>query len=136
MKLILLEEVKENLPQGFEPYSIYSITVNNHEVGRLVLREGNDQQRYYDGHIAYTIDEEYRGHGYAYQACLLLKKIISKEHVLITCDPSNIASKKTIEKLGCQYIETGMIPKKYQKFFHQDEKVKMIYQWNLKEEKL
>lgn len=135
MELVLLEDIRENLPQGFSPYQIYGIYVDNKEVGRLTLREGSDEERYFDGHIGYTIDEEYRGHGYSYEACCLLKKMVDKDHLLITCDPQNIASRKIIEKLNCEYIETKSVPKTLRKFFAKDEKEKMIFCWKIKEEK-
>ena len=108
MKLRLDEYIEAPSLPGFTPYSIYIIEVNNQEVGRIVWRLGNDEEHYYDGHIGYHIEEEYRGHHYAYQACLLLKDQIIKDgydHVLLTCDPDNIASRKTIEKLGAIFIE-------------------------------
>ena len=46
--------------------------VDHIEVGRIVLREGSNEERYYDGHIGYTIEKEYRGHHYSKDACLLL----------------------------------------------------------------
>ena len=72
MKLELIEYVKVNLPAGFLPYSIYSIIIEEKEVGRIILREGSDQECYYDGHIGYHIDEEYRG-------CLLYTSFILQE---------------------------------------------------------
>lgn len=136
MELVVLEEVKDHLPKGFDPYTIFLIMVENEEVGRLVLRSGDEVSRYYDGHIGYTIDEEYRGHNYAYRACLLLKPYIQDQSVIITCDPDNIPSKKTIEKLGCEYIETAAIPSHLRKFFSKDEKEKCIYRWHLDKEVL
>ena len=50
MELRLLEDVRKNLPQGFSPYQIYGIYVDNHEVGRLTLREGSDKERYFSCH--------------------------------------------------------------------------------------
>lgn len=131
MELKLLEYVNENLPQGFAPYTIYNIIVENQEVGRITLREGSDDERYFEGHIGYSIYDDYQGHSYAYQACLLLKEKIDKDHVIITCDPENIASLKTIEKLGCEYLETKSIPKHLKVLFTQEENVKKIYKWNL-----
>lgn len=131
MELVLIEDVKNHLPQGFDPYRIYSMVVSHKEVGRLVLREGSDEKRYYDGHIGYQVYEEFRGHHYAYEACLLIQKIVTQDHLIITCDPHNIASLKTIEKLGCVYLETKPIPTSLQKFFTKEEKVKNIYRWNI-----
>ena len=129
MQLELFEYVDKDLPKGFAPYYIYNMIVNGVEVGRLVLREGSDEERYYDGHIGYHVYEEYRGHGYAYQACLELRRILDLDHLIMTCDPVNIASRKTIEKLNCKYIETKTIPNHLRKLFGKDEKEKMIYIW-------
>ncbi|MEE0966601.1 MAG: GNAT family N-acetyltransferase [Bacilli bacterium] len=132
MRLELLEYVSENLPKDFDPYYIYLIIVDNQEVGRIVYREGDDLSRYYDGHIGYHIEEEYRGHHYSYDACLLLKEKIDKEYVYITCDPGNIASQRIIEKLGCEFIESSIIPRSLRHVFNKDEKEKLIYRWWLK----
>lgn len=134
MELLLDEFVDKDLLPGFTPYFIYRIIADEKEAGTLVFRLGSDSEHYYDGHIAYTVEEGYRGHHYAYQACLLLKDKIREEgydHVLITCDPNNIASKKTILKLGGKYLETVSIPKSQRKFFNAKEKVKEIYRWEV-----
>lgn len=130
MELILDEFIHEHLLPGFTPYYIYRIQVNHKDVGTLVFRLGSDEEHYYDGHIAYTIEEDQRGHSYAYQACLLLKDKIRAagyDHVLITCDPGNIASKKTIVKLGGKYLETAEIPRSQRKYFNAQERIKEIY---------
>ena len=129
MKLELLEYVNENLPKDFDPYYIYLIMIDDNEVGRIVYREGDDSSRYYDGHIGYHIEEEYRGHHYSYEACLLLKEYIDKDFVYITCDPDNIASQKIIEKLGCEFIERKAIPSHLKHVYGKDEKEKLIYRW-------
>ena len=114
MKLELLTYEKENLPCGWKPYYIYLIMVDHIEVGRIVLREGSNEERYYDGHIGYTVEPEFRGHYYAYQGVQLIKPIALKlgfKELIITCSPNNLASKKTILKLQAQYLETVEIPK-------------------------
>ncbi|WP_281677005.1 GNAT family N-acetyltransferase [Eggerthia catenaformis] len=135
MKLYLLEYIDKNLPRDFTPYSIYEIEVDSMIIGSLVFREGTDQMHYYDGHIGYTIEKDYQGHYYAYQACLLLKDILIKKgynHVIITCDPENKASIKTIERLEAQYLETADIPIRLRHVFTEHEKVKRIYRWELR----
>lgn len=130
MELIKQAYVDKDLPQGWEPYYIFIIQVNNEEVGKIVLREGTIEQRYYDGHIGYSVEPQYRGHNYAYQAVIKLKKIAKRlgfEQLVITCSPDNIASKKTIKKLNAKYLETKTIPPEYQKDFRDDERVKEIY---------
>ena len=130
MELIKQAYVDKDLPQGWKTYYIFIIQVNNEEVGKIVLREGTIEQRYYDGHIGYSVEPQYRGHNYAYQAVIKLKKIAKKlgfEQLVITCSPDNIASKKTIKKLNAKYLETKTIPPEYQKDFRDDERVKEIY---------
>ena len=117
MKLIKQEYVDKGLPRGWQPYYIYQIVVNNEVVGKVVLREGTLEERYYDGHVGYSVDKQYRGHNYAYQAVMLLK----------TCSPDNLASKKTILKLNAKYLQTVMIPKELRKDFDEDEIEKEVY---------
>lgn len=131
MHLELLEYVSHNLPKGFTPYYIYEIRVDDKEVGRVTFREGTFQQHYFDGHIGYHIEPEFRGHHYAYQACLLLQKELGFHQVILTCDPNNQASLHTIEKLGAKYLETKTIPANQRRFFNRDEKEKMIFIWEI-----
>lgn len=135
MELRLIEYLYENLPKGFSPYYIYDICVEKESVGHIIFREGTIQDRYYDGHIGYHIEEEFRGHHYAYQACLLLKEKIPYNEVIITCDPENIASYKTIEKLNAHLLETKPIPSHLKKYFTKDEKIKNIYLWSIDHER-
>ncbi|MDD6711364.1 GNAT family N-acetyltransferase [Sharpea azabuensis] len=134
MEIKEIDFIKDNLLPNFTPYYIYAIYEGGKQVGTLVFRLGSDQEHYYDGHIAYTIEEAYRGHHYAYQACLLLKESMLQlgyQHVLITCDPANLPSKKTIMKLGCTLLGVEEVPKRYRKVFAEGENVKEIYRWEL-----
>ena len=83
-------------------------------IGKCDLRVGHNNNTYIGGNIGYGIDEKYRGHHYAAKACKLLFKLARKhnmEYLIITCDPSNIASSKTCEMLKGKYIEIIDIPK-------------------------
>ncbi|MBO6047937.1 MAG: GNAT family N-acetyltransferase [Erysipelotrichaceae bacterium] len=118
----------------FTPYYIYLIMVNGNEVGRLTFRTGSDEEHYFDGHIGYGIEKSYRGHHFAYQACLALKPLIREQgydHVLLTCDPDNLASKKTIERLGAKLIDQREVPSSMRHVFGKDETVKLIYSWEV-----
>ena len=127
---VVLEEVE--LVHLDYSYFLYNILVDHKEVGRLTYRLGKDEDFILDGHIGYEIDEPYRGHHYAYHACMALKNKIKEysDHVLITCDIDNYASKKTIEKLGAIYLETKAIPKKL-KDYYPGSTGKLVYQWNI-----
>lgn len=133
-----LNEYVEDV-QGWSPYYIYDIYVASiqESVGRIVFRCGSDMEHEFAGHIGYSIDEPYRGHHYAFLACMALKAFmisLGYTHVLITCSPDNIASKKTIEKLGAKYVETKPIPRDLRKEFAVNETHKRIYYWQLQKE--
>lgn len=86
------------------------------KVGNIRVRIGNNFHSYYNGHIGYEIFEEHRGNGLAYKACreaLSIAKFHGMDFVYLACDESNIPSRKTIEKLGAEFIEAADVPKEY-----------------------
>ena len=90
------------------------------EAGEISVRLGESEGIYYYGHIGYHIDPPYRGHGWAEKACRLILPLLrerGKDSVVITCDPDNMASRRTCEKLGCRLERTvpvvGWMRKKY-----------------------
>lgn len=118
--------------KDWSPYYIFSIYIKgkNEEIGRIVFRLGDDREHEYAGHIGYSIEKCYQGHYYAYKACKSLLPFIKSQgysHVLITCSPENIASKKTIEKLGCHFLGMKTIPHHLRKNFAVGETEKCIY---------
>lgn len=135
IQLKLIEYIDKNLPKGFSPYYLFSIMTGKTEVGRITFRQGSLQEHYFDGHIGYHIEPEYRGHHYAYEACLLLAETMGFHEVILTCDPDNLASLKTIEKLQAKFLERKPIPANQRRFFSRDEKEKMIFIWKIKTEK-
>lgn len=98
------------------PFYYYDIFVNYTLIGKISIRIGSNYHSYYNGNIGYEIDKEYRGNNYAYKACKLVLQV-AKAHdtseLILTCDESNIASYKTIEKLGAELIETSKPPEDY-----------------------
>lgn len=136
MELELLSYECINLLPGWKPYYIYLIKVDNEEVGKIVLREGSEEERYYDGHIGYSIEEEYRGHHYSREACLLLFEIAKRKgfkKLMISCSSNNIASRKIIESLPFKYLGTKLVPSNLRKYFDKDDYEKRIYCLNLEE---
>jgi predicted acetyltransferase len=82
--------------------------------GAIGLRIGNNEDtcRHY-GHIGYNVFPPARGHHYAERATRLLFPIALRHGMRtlwITCNPDNLASRRTCERLGGQYIETIQIP--------------------------
>ncbi len=136
MKLELVEYVHTGLPKGWKPYYIYHILVDSQCVGTIVLREGTLQERYYDGHIGYTIEKPYQGHHYSLQACFLIfekAKELNMKQLIITCSPENRASHHIIQHLPARYIETVSIPKQLKKYFTKEETHKKVYLIQLEE---
>ncbi len=91
---------------GFGRERIWRITLTGQrrEIGQLSYRDGESPCVFYYGHIGYHIDAPFRGHHYAFRACRMIEDEIyrsGKTTVVITCDPDNIPSRKTCEKLGC-----------------------------------
>ncbi len=100
------------------PFYYYDIIrkTDSATVGKISIRIGNNFHSYYNGHIGYEIFKEYRGNGYAYRASLMVLDVArfhSMDFIYLTCDESNIASYKTIEKLGAELVEICNVPKEY-----------------------
>jgi tagatose 1,6-diphosphate aldolase len=134
MQLREIAYVNTDLPEYWKPYYIFEIIVGCNVVGKIVLREGEWEERYYDGHIGFTIYPPYQGNNYAYQATILVLQIAKNKgfkEIIITCSPNNIPSKKTIQKLPTKYLETKTIPKKFNRYVERGEKIKEIYHISL-----
>lgn len=82
-------------------------------IGECNLRVGYNDLSSIVGNIGYGIHESYRGHHYASKACRLLF-ILAKKHqmdyVIISCEPENAASIKTIESLDGQFLGIEKVP--------------------------
>ena len=111
---------------------IYTIHLNEncHKIGEIDLRLTMNDDMYYFGHVGYHILEKYRGHRYGSEACSILKIIAKKyfnmQELIITCNPDNYASIKTIERIGGLFVERVDVPKNHE-LYRIGEKEKLIY---------
>ena len=83
-------------------------------VGEIRLRLGYVRNVYYGGNVGYTVPEEHRGHGYAEKAVRLLFEIARAHrmpYLIITCEQTNDASRKTLEHLNGTLLETRIAPR-------------------------
>ena len=114
VRLRFVQLVPGNPARGFVPsYHFRILDPANHEVGHINLRVGDSDHIWYSaGHIGYGVDEDRRGLGYAGQACRALAPFARSisEVVIITCDPENGPSRRTIEKLGATFLEVVDVP--------------------------
>lgn len=102
-------------------------------IGKCDLRIGHNEKTYIGGNIGYEIDEPYRGHHYAAKACSLLFQQAKKhdlDYLIITCDPSNVASYMTCEYVGGKFIETADIPEDNEMYAEGKRQVR-IYRFEL-----
>ena len=136
MELYLHDVSDEFEDDGIETY-VYDIVSPSlkRTVGRIEYRIEEGRELDYYGNIGYVIYVPYRGHYFAYEACLLLIEIMKikipeLQEIVITCNPDNIASKKTIQKLGCHYIKTLNIDTDHE-LYHQGDVQKELYILNL-----
>ncbi|MGI6608511.1 MAG: GNAT family N-acetyltransferase [Erysipelotrichaceae bacterium] len=112
-------------------YFIY-LKETDEYIGYCDLRLDHSPELYYYGNIGYRIEPHFRGNHYARRAALLLIDLardFAMDKLIITCNPENEASRKTIEALNAIYIETVRVPLWHPLF--PKERKKMIYQIDL-----
>jgi len=94
---------------GFVPYYHFRILLaDSRDAGRINFRVGDtDHITLVAGHIGYEISEAFRGHSYALQACRALAPFVRLFYpaVIITSNPDNLPSVRTIEKLGATFLD-------------------------------
>jgi predicted acetyltransferase len=108
---------------GVEPHPVHKVPTlffqivridSVQRVGEINLRLGsNPHIERYAGHIGYTIDPAHRGHHYAARATRLLLPLAHERGLnplWLTCDPDNLASRRSCELAGAQLIEIVDVP--------------------------
>jgi RimJ/RimL family protein N-acetyltransferase len=102
--LVEEQDIPADSRNSYVPSVLYGIELHGQRIGDCDLRLGMNEELYYAGNIGYNIQKEYRGHGYAYEACRILFRLARTkyhmEELIITCSPDNLASKKTLREAG------------------------------------
>jgi tagatose 1,6-diphosphate aldolase len=87
------------------------------EMGQINLRsQTNITIERYAGHIGYSVHETFRGHHYAARSVTLLLPLAHKLKInplWITCDPENIALRRSCEIACTEFIEIVDLPPSY-----------------------
>lgn len=116
VKLQLIQTLPGNPLFGWVPAYRFAILpqAGGAAVGDISLRIGMTDRLYLGGNIGYTVYEPYRGNRYARRACMALFPLCRRHgmaSVLITCNPDNLPSRRTIEGLpGARLVETLPVP--------------------------
>lgn len=84
------------------------------ELGAINLRVASSRHiEFYAGHIGYSVYSVHRGHRYASRSLRLLMPVarsLGLNTLWITCDPENIASRRTLDLAGAQFVEVVDVP--------------------------
>ena len=131
--LHLIKTVPGNKAKNWVPAYHFNISLSGSSIpiGKIDIRIGYNENLYYGGHIGYLVNDEYRGNRYAAKAVWLLRKVAhahEMEKLFITCNPDNIASRKTCQYIGADLIEIVNVPED-KDMYQRGEKEKCIYEW-------
>ena len=133
IELILAEKRPADSLRGYVPaYEFAMRPVGQHtNIGHISLRIGNDENlEKYAGHIGYNVRPAYRGHRYAARSCQLILPLARRHGInpiWITCNPDNIASRRTCEIVGAKFVETVEVPRKFYHLYKQSDRIKHRY---------
>lgn len=114
--LVLVEEYDGDPARELVPSYKFEMRLVGTEtrVGNVELRIGDTHHLVmYGGHLGYSVLPRYRGNRYAARSCALLLPLARQhgmERIWITCNPDNLASKRTCEILGADLVETVDVP--------------------------
>ena len=118
IELRLSRRDETDVDNGIRFSAVFDIYLRNTRtrVGYISFRYGEGPLLYYLGHVGYRIEEEYRGNGYAFSACLLLKRYLNAQGIttaVITTNEDSVPSRKTCEKLKCILERVAPVPHAY-----------------------
>lgn len=116
VRLRLVEKLPADLLKGWVPYYVFHIysADTNERAGEIRVRIGDTHyMRLYGGHIGYGVRPEYRGRRFAARALRLILPIAARHglsELWITCNPENVASRRTCEASGAEFIDIVDLP--------------------------
>ena len=114
LRLVLRERTPANLDRGWVPMYRFDIVVAGKRVGGIDFRLGaSDFIVRFAGQVGYGVDPQHRGHRYAARAVRAVVPL-ARAHGLtpmwITCNPENLASRRTCELAGAELVEIVDLP--------------------------
>lgn len=86
----------------------------NEVAGSINIRHATSRHiDFYAGHIGYSVDPAWRGRRFAARALRLLLPLARRLELptlWITCDPENVASRRSAELAGAELVEIVEVP--------------------------
>lgn len=137
LELRLAETTPADHDRGFDPAYRFDMVDGASRVvmGSISLRVGHTEHlRLYRGHIGYGVLEPFRGNKLALRSCRLLAGL-ARRHSLIpvwlTCNEGNVASQRTLEALGAEFVELRRMPPDYPyiAYYPPEARLKRRYRW-------
>jgi tagatose 1,6-diphosphate aldolase len=116
LELKLVDKKPGDPATGIVPAYVFEMRHPGHIMGfgKIDLRVGHtpllDQ---IGGQMGYDVDPLYRGHRYAARSIKLLLPLARRhglQTVWITCNPDNIASRRSAERAGARFVEIVDVP--------------------------
>jgi predicted acetyltransferase len=105
-----------NVTRGWVPAYRFAMRLDGVDapVGRLGLRIGSTPAiEQFAGHLGYEVSPAYRGQHLAERSCRLVLPLARRHgfrELWITCNPDNLASRRTCERLGAEFVEIVDVP--------------------------
>ena len=129
-------EIEKALPGAIPLYVMHIVRAEDHTiVGQITLQVADGEMVYFIGHIGYRVNEAFRGNNYALKACRLIIRQARKHNMkelIITCNPDNIPSRRTLERLGGALKEIVPLPVEHE-LYQKGDREKCIFMFDIEE---
>lgn len=114
LELHLVERTLGDRERNRVPAYRFDLRVGGLFAGTASLRVGHtDYLERYAGHIGYGVEYLFRGRRYAARACVLVFPLARRHGMTtlwITCNPENVASRRTCELIGGELVDIVELP--------------------------
>jgi predicted acetyltransferase len=128
LELKLVDKKPGDPATGIVPAYVFEMRHRGHvqSFGHIDLRVGHTPRLdLYGGQIGYDVDPTYRGQRYAARSVKMLLPLARRhglQTVWITCNPDNIASRRTAERAGGIFVEIVDLPMDHEMYQRGDRK--------------
>ena len=114
LELYLVERSEADPRRDYVPAYRFEMRVGGEVAGSISLRVGNTRNlELYGGHIGYGVELAFRGRHFAARACKLVFDLARRHGMTtlwITCNPENVASRRTCELVGGELVDIVDLP--------------------------